>query len=212
MSKPAYFRWYIQFVPLWWYIRSTIHRIYSCPTHIRTNSWAFDCACSIYLYGNFFDNAVILYLEIFATANPQTLALNSCNYVVLVINRTPINILLLSLAVADMMVGLFITPRFIFHNFFKHPDGLTGKWFCTLLTGSNFTWLGGMASAFTLVAIAFERYYAVMYPYGNKGKLTYGKLKVCKAVNTTVWPFFKYNIYFGNWDYIPFRKSCLILI
>ena len=88
------------------------------------------------------------------------------------------NFLLLNLAVADMMVALFITPRFIFIHFFKHPDGLAGKLFCKLLTGGNFAWYGGIVSVFTLVVIAFERYYAVMYPYGNKGKLTYNKLKV----------------------------------
>lgn len=47
-----------------------------------------------------------------------------------------------------------------------------------LLTGGNLTWTGGAASVFTLVAIAFERYYAVMYPYRNKGKLTFNKLKI----------------------------------
>ena len=88
------------------------------------------------------------------------------------------NFLLLNLAVADMMVALFVAPRFILIHFFKHPDGLAGTWVCKLLTGGNLTWTGGACSVFTLVAIAFERYYAVMYPYGNKGKLTYNKLKV----------------------------------
>lgn len=88
------------------------------------------------------------------------------------------NILLLNLAVADMMVGLFIAPRFIFIHLFKHPDGLASKVFCELLTGGNLAWYGGVTSVFTLVVIAFERYYAVMYPYGNRGKLTYNKLKV----------------------------------
>jgi len=88
------------------------------------------------------------------------------------------NFLLLNLAVADIMVALFIAPRFILSHSFKHPDGRAGTLFCKLLTGGNFTWIGGAASVFTLVAIAFERYYAVMYPYGNKGKLTFNKLKV----------------------------------
>lgn len=88
------------------------------------------------------------------------------------------NFLLLNLAVADMMVALFIAPRFILIHSFKLPDGETGTLFCKLLTGSNLTWTGGAASVFTLVVIAFERYYAVMYPYGNKGKLTFNKLKV----------------------------------
>ncbi|XP_068671778.1 neuropeptide FF receptor 2-like [Montipora foliosa] len=92
--------------------------------------------------------------------------------------RTPMNFLLLNLAIADMIVALFVAPRFLLSHLFAHPDGKTGTIFCKLLTGGNLTWTGGAASVFTLVVIAFERYYAVMYPYGNKGKLTYAKLMI----------------------------------
>ena len=34
------------------------------------------------------------------------------------------------------------------------------------------------ASAFSLVANAFERYFAIMHPDDNTGKPTHGKLKV----------------------------------
>ena len=47
-----------------------------------------------------------------------------------------------------------------------------------LLADAALAWLGGNASVFTLVAIAIERYYAVIFPHGNKGKLTMRKLKV----------------------------------
>ena len=40
-------------------------------------------------------------------------------------------------------------------------------------------WVASCASVFTLVSIATERYYSIMYPLGNKGKLTDCKLKVC---------------------------------
>ena len=89
------------------------------------------------------------------------------------------NYLLINLAVADIMVALFVAPRFLLSHSFTHPAGATGTLFCKLLTGGNLTWIGGAASVFTLVAIAFERYYAVMHPYRIRGKLTYGKLKVC---------------------------------
>ena len=36
-----------------------------------------------------------------------------------------------------------------------------------------------MASIFTLLVVAFERYFAVVHPYGNRGKLTFRKVKVC---------------------------------
>ena len=35
-----------------------------------------------------------------------------------------------------------------------------------------------------LVAIAIERYFAVIHPLGNKGKLTMGRLKVGLWANT----------------------------
>ena len=85
----------------------------------------------------------------------------------------------MNLAVADMTVATFFVPQYIFIHTFTHPDGVTGTVFCRLLTGGNLAWVGGAASVFTLVVIAIERYYAVMYPHGNKGKLTNRKLKVC---------------------------------
>lgn len=102
------------------------------------------------------------------------------------------NVLLLNLALADMMVALFIAPRFILIHLFKHPDGVAGKVFCELLTGGNLAWYGGVASVFTLVVIAFERYYAVMYPYGNRGKLTYRKLKVSFMMSKRAAFYFKH--------------------
>lgn len=44
-------------------------------------------------------------------------------------------------------------------------------------------WVGGIASVVTLVTIAIERYYAVMYPLGNKSKFTKRKLKVSLICN-----------------------------
>ena len=91
------------------------------------------------------------------------------------------NYLLVNLAVADIMVATFIVPQFILVHTFTHPDGLTGTLLCKMLTGGNLMWTGATASAFSLVAIAFERYYAVLYPFGNKGKLTTEKLMVSKS-------------------------------
>ena len=68
----------------------------------------------------------------------------------------------------------------IIHNFI-HPDGVAGNILCRLLTGGNFAWVGAGASVFTLVTIATERYFAVMYPFENKGKLSSRKLKVRKC-------------------------------
>ena len=91
--------------------------------------------------------------------------------------RTSINFLLLNLAVADMTVATFFAPAYIFYHTF-HPDGVTGTMLCKLITGGPLSWIGSGASVFTLVAIAIERYYTVIYAHGNKWKLTNRKLKV----------------------------------
>ena len=92
--------------------------------------------------------------------------------------RVPINYLLVNLAVADIMYASFITPQYILSRIFTHPDGVAGTVLCRLLTGGNFAWVGAASSVFTLANISIERYYAVMYPLGNKGKLTERKLMV----------------------------------
>lgn len=91
------------------------------------------------------------------------------------------NYLLMNLAIADMVVAIFFVPRHVLIHTFRHPDGMTGTLVCKLLTGGNLAWVGGTASIVTLVAIAIERYYTVLYPLGNKSWLTNGKLKVRQA-------------------------------
>ncbi|XP_031566403.1 pyroglutamylated RF-amide peptide receptor-like [Actinia tenebrosa] len=91
--------------------------------------------------------------------------------------RSPMIYLLLNLAVADLMVGVFFSPLYIFSQFFSHPDGIVGTVVCKLLTGGYFAWIGGACSAATLVAISFERYFAVMHPYSKKYKLNGRKVK-----------------------------------
>ena len=76
------------------------------------------------------------------------------------------------------MVAALFAPKYILIHTFTHPDRLPGTVLCRLLTGGSLSWVGGASSVFTLVVIAIERYYAVMHPYGNKGKLTNRKLKV----------------------------------
>ena len=88
----------------------------------------------------------------------------------------------MNLAVADMTVGIFFAPAYIFENTFTHPDGVTGNVLCKLLTGGTWGWVGAGSSVVSLVTIAIERYYAVVHPHGNKGKLTKRKIKVCEIL------------------------------
>ena len=91
------------------------------------------------------------------------------------------NYLILNLAVADILVALFVVPRFVLFNAYILPDGMTGTVICKLLTGGNLSWIGAVASAFTLAVVALERYYAIMNPQGTQ--LTAAKVEVRKKLN-----------------------------
>ncbi len=89
------------------------------------------------------------------------------------------NYLLVNLAVADILFAAFIAPDIFFALTSTHPEGMVGTVLCKLLTGGNVAYIASASSIVTLVAIAVERYYAVVYPLGDKGELTERKLKVC---------------------------------
>lgn len=91
--------------------------------------------------------------------------------------RTPMNYLLVNLAIADMFVATFFAPQYIFRRAFHHPSGKSGDFVCKFLTGGFLTWVGGAASAFTLVSIAFERYYAVVHSRLERRQITKKKVK-----------------------------------
>ena len=98
--------------------------------------------------------------------------------------RAPINYLLVNLAVSDMMVALAITPQYVIRWTFHHPKGNAGDYMCMFITGGTFIWIGGAASAFSLVVIAAERYFAVVRPLSDRPRLTTGRLI---AVITAGW-------------------------
>ena len=93
------------------------------------------------------------------------------------IMRTPMNYLLVNLAAADMTVAVFIAARYIFTLTFPHPKGTAGDVVCQLITGEAFVWVGALASAFSLVCIALERYLAIKFPYDERQRITTTKLK-----------------------------------
>ena len=84
----------------------------------------------------------------------------------------------MNLAVADMTAATFFLPQFIFLSSSAHPDEESGTILCRLVTGAALAYIGAVASVVTLVAIATERYYAVVHPLENIGKLTNRKMKV----------------------------------
>ena len=104
----------------------------------------------------------------------------------MIFHRTPINYLLVNLAIADALYATFATIQTFLKFAPTHPGGTIGTVLCKL--GGWLAWTAGDSSVITLVAISAERYYAVIYPTGTVGKFTKGKLKVChsqKSVNTS---------------------------
>ena len=104
----------------------------------------------------------------------------------MIFHRTPINYLLVNLAIADVLYATFVTPQTFLGIAPTHPGGTIGTFWCKFVTSGNLAWIAADSSVITLVAIAAERYYAVIYP--NVGKFTKGKLKVSllqKSINTS---------------------------
>ena len=94
----------------------------------------------------------------------------------MIFHRTPINYLLVNLAIADASYATLVTPQTFLDIAPTHPGGTIGTFLCKFVTSGNFAWIAADSSVITLVAIAAERYSAVIYP--NVGKFTKGKLKV----------------------------------
>ncbi|XP_078349129.1 pyroglutamylated RF-amide peptide receptor-like [Oculina patagonica] len=100
--------------------------------------------------------------------------------------RNPMNYLLVNLAIADIIYAAFISPRVFYQlPFAYHPDGIGGTILCKFVSGGSVAWTGSACSIVTLVVIAIERYYAVMYPHGGKWNLTKRKLIVIVPVTWT---------------------------
>ena len=84
----------------------------------------------------------------------------------------------MNLAVSDILFATFITTKLIFGLNLSHPEGAVGSILCKLVTGGNFAWIAGVSSIVTLVTVAVERYYTVVYPMDPNRKMTKLKLKV----------------------------------
>ncbi|XP_020905382.1 neuropeptide FF receptor 2 [Exaiptasia diaphana] len=75
--------------------------------------------------------------------------------------RTPMNCLLVNLAISDIIVALFAVFQIVLRDELRYSKGLRADLLCKLITGGNFTWMGSAASTFTLTVIAIERFRVV---------------------------------------------------
>jgi len=121
--------------------------------------------------------------------------------------RSPINYLLINLATADIVVAVFIGIPFVVTPSLTHPEGKMGDVLCKLFTGGNVGWIGALASVFTLVAVAIERYGAVLYPHSQKGKLTKTKLIILVVLCWSLSALWAIPGFIAV-TYIPEIKSC----
>ena len=87
------------------------------------------------------------------------------------------NYLLINLAVADIIYATCPVLNMVMTHSSIQTNVVTGK---VLYTFGTCVWAGAASSVFTLVTVAVERYWSVMYHYdGGKKKLTMRKLRVC---------------------------------
>ena len=84
--------------------------------------------------------------------------------------RTPMNYLLVNLAIFDMIFLLFLIPQFAFESIFDDHTKAAGDIFCKFMT--VLAWTSGYTSAFILMAIAFERYFAITRPHHVHMRIT----------------------------------------
>ena len=95
--------------------------------------------------------------------------------------QTPVNYLLMNLAIADMMIMISFTSRHILEGLCHHPRGLVGEILCKTITSDTFTWVGGVASAICLVVMAYERFAAITAQLGRPATFNHRKLKIVVA-------------------------------
>ena len=92
--------------------------------------------------------------------------------------KTPMNYLLLNLAVADLTAGVFLAPYLMLEPTTTYPPGLTGEVLCRLFTSGYFSWAAFFPSVYSLVFIAYDRYYAIMKPFDIRHRITIKNLKI----------------------------------
>ncbi|XP_078353148.1 allatostatin-A receptor-like [Oculina patagonica] len=93
--------------------------------------------------------------------------------------RSAYNLLIFSLAVTDLLTGIFlgITPNYLIAlDAYQAPSGMLGVVFCKIIGSQYFVFLLGKVSVLTVTSLALERWYSVVKPV--KYKLTFKRRRV----------------------------------
>ncbi|XP_031552511.1 somatostatin receptor type 5-like [Actinia tenebrosa] len=101
--------------------------------------------------------------------------------------KTSTNYLLLNLAVADLLFGVFLAPEHIVLPLLGRPslpDGVLGDWLCKLIGFGNIGWVASRASIFTMVCLSVERYFAVCRPHTFRQRFS---PKIVKGLIVVSW-------------------------
>lgn len=91
------------------------------------------------------------------------------------VRKSATNYLLLNMAVADLVLGIFAIPRYVF-PFYSTSNRL--NWLCWFMMLTNISWLAAAASSITMLALSLERYYAVCHPLKFRQIFTIRNIKV----------------------------------
>ena len=86
--------------------------------------------------------------------------------------RTPLNYLLFNLAVTDTMIGVFSIPMIVFGFISNEAEGTAALLLCKFIVHGTLIHPCGTVSAFSLAAIAYERYQAVVHPLRVREHIT----------------------------------------
>lgn len=93
--------------------------------------------------------------------------------------RTATNILIVNMSISDMVFSIFHVPVYIYSNYFSKGaywtiNGFFAATFCKLYIYLNRACL--CVSILTMIAIAYDRFYAIVYPFKAKLRTTRSRI------------------------------------
>ncbi|XP_001637411.2 G-protein coupled receptor 83 [Nematostella vectensis] len=100
--------------------------------------------------------------------------------------RKTYNVLILNLACADSLTGLFllITPRYVVSQEIFYPlEGVKGDMFCRFFWSTYFLFLFGKASNASIMCLAIDRWYSILRPI--RYKIAFGQRRLLGYIALT---------------------------